>query len=404
MVVSEKRIPLLLFSLFGFAIGSNAQINNLIAPLDSINTTISGGSTVVIDQRRMNKGLVTNSLQALSGQAAGLNVTSGGADRMAMLNSVRLRGTTSLTGGNEPLVIIDGVYSDLSTLSGVYPADIESFAILKNAAETATYGSRGASGVIQVTTKKGQGSRFQVSYDGSIGIVHAFKHLDMLDAAGYTSTARQLGDLYVDGGYDTNFQKEILRTGFVQNRHVAISGGSEMQHYRASLAYMNESKVVKNNDFQGFAAKVDVSQKAFGDLLTIDLGLIGSSHLNHVIYDRQKLFYSAASMNPTFPNCTNANGKWDKNTNASQIGNPLALLDIEDKDKILNFNTHVKLGFKFNIELVFLPKEMLKQSNSTLRFIVGEPIAWSSLDAAAPKREAARLRDIVYALAQNSET
>ena len=82
----------------------------------------------------MNKGLVNNALNALSGQAAGVNVASNGADRMAMLSSVRVRGTTSLTGGNDPLVIIDGVNSDLATLSSIYPADIESFTILKNAA------------------------------------------------------------------------------------------------------------------------------------------------------------------------------------------------------------------------------------------------------------------------------
>ena len=74
---------------------------------------------------------------------------------MAMLTSVRVRGTTSLTGGNDPLVLIDGVSSDLSTLSTIYPADIESFTILKNASETSKYGSRGASGVIEVKTKRG---------------------------------------------------------------------------------------------------------------------------------------------------------------------------------------------------------------------------------------------------------
>ncbi|MDY0154981.1 MAG: TonB-dependent receptor plug domain-containing protein, partial [Prevotella sp.] len=126
------------------------------------------GSVDIVTEDRMNKGLVTNSLNALSGQAAGVNVTSG-ENRMAQLSSVRVRGTTSLTGGNDPLVIIDGVYSDLSTLSSIYPADIESFTILKNASETAKYGSRGASGVIQVTTKKGHGSQFHISYDGNIG-------------------------------------------------------------------------------------------------------------------------------------------------------------------------------------------------------------------------------------------
>lgn len=116
------------------------------------------GSIDIVGEGRMNKGLVINSLGALSGQAAGVNVSSSGADRMAMLSSVRVRGTTSLTGGNNPLVIIDGVYSDIATLNSIYPADIESFAILKNAAETAPYGSRGASGVIEVTTKKGRGA------------------------------------------------------------------------------------------------------------------------------------------------------------------------------------------------------------------------------------------------------
>ena len=121
------------------------------------------GSADVITRDRMNKGLVGTPLEALSGQAAGVNITSSGADRMAMLSSVRVRGTTSLTGGNDPLVIIDGVYSDLSALNSIFPADIESFAILKNAAETAPYGSRGASGVIQVTTKKGAGNHFHIS-------------------------------------------------------------------------------------------------------------------------------------------------------------------------------------------------------------------------------------------------
>ena len=97
---------------------------------------ISTGSVDIVTQDRMNKGLVTNPLGALSGQAAGVSVVSG-ENRMAQLSAVRVRGTTSLTGGNDPLVIIDGVYSDLTTLSTVFPADIESFSILKNASETA---------------------------------------------------------------------------------------------------------------------------------------------------------------------------------------------------------------------------------------------------------------------------
>ena len=118
-------------------------------------------STDKVTEDRMNKGLVTNPLNALSGQAAGVNVASrrcrphGNAPVACVCVVPRL-----FTGGNDPLVIIDGVSSDLATLSTIYPADIESFTILKNAAETAQYGSRGASGVIEVTTKKGHGGQF----------------------------------------------------------------------------------------------------------------------------------------------------------------------------------------------------------------------------------------------------
>lgn len=348
MILNPKRICYPILLMFSLAPGIKAQISNLVEPADSVRTNITGGSTVVIDERRINRGLMTSSLQALTGQAAGVNLQSGGADRMAMLSSVRVRGTTSLTGGNEPLVIIDGVYSDLATLSGVYPADIESFTILKNAAETAPYGSRGASGVIQVTTKKGHGSQFHIYYDGSIGIERAYNQLDMLDGPSYLLAARVEGKPYIDGGHDTDFQKELTRTGFVQNRHIALSGGSDRQHYRASLAYMSENRVIKNNGYQSFAVKVDLTQKAFNDLLTIDLGVIGSSLRNREIFDEQKLFYSAASQNPTYSNTKNISGGWDKNTNASQINNPLSLLEIEEKDKVLNFNNHISLTFNLS--------------------------------------------------------
>ena len=343
------EVPAIIVALLAVGSVAQAQSRNFEVTGDSLRLK-HGGSTVVIDESRMNRGLMTNSLQALAGQAAGLNVQSSGADRMAMLSSVRLRGTTSLTGGNEPLVIIDGVYSDLSTLSGIYPADIESFTILKNAAETAPYGSRGASGVIQVTTKKGQGSQFHISYDGNIGIEAAYRQIEMLDGPAYVATARQLKKMYVDGGHDTDFQKSLRRTGFVQNHHVAFSGGSDKQQYRASLAYMGENTVIRNNGYRSFAAKVDVTQKAFDDLMTIDLGVVGSSQRNNEIFDEQKLFYSAATQNPTYINGRNSSGGWDKNTNASQINNPLALLEEEDKDKLLNFNTHLKLSYRISSE------------------------------------------------------
>ena len=247
-------------------------------PLFHVNDTLPIiGSMAKVGAAQMNKGLVSSALDALSGRVVGVNMVSNGQDRMAMLTSVRVRGTTSLTGGNDPLVIIDGVSSDLATLSTIYPADIESFTVLKNASETSKYGSRGASGVIEVQTKRGHGGKFQIYYDGTIGFESVYKQLRMLNATEYRNAAKALGLVYNDGGFDTDFQKEITRTGFLNTHHIAFSGGSDKSNYRASLGYMRGETVIKNRSYNNFIAKLDISQLAFDEKLKIDFGVFGSS-------------------------------------------------------------------------------------------------------------------------------
>lgn len=313
------------------------------------------GSMAKIGKKQMNKGLVNSAINALSGQAVGVNVVTNGQDRMAMLTSVRVRGTTSLTGGNDPLVLIDGVSSDLSTLSTIYPADIESFTILKNASETSKYGSRGASGVIEVKTKRGNGSKFQIYYDGTAGFDVVYKRLRMLNATEYVSAAKALGLDYVDKGYDTNFQKEIVRTGFVNSHHVAFSGGSEKSNYRASLGYVRGQTVIKNKDYNNFVAKLDISQLAFDERLKIDFGAFGSSQQDEKIFDIQALSYSTAAMNPTLPFHKIGNG-WQRNGNASQIGPTEPLLFERNDEKNLTFNSHLQLSLQLthNLQLAAL--------------------------------------------------
>ena len=122
-----------------------------ITPADS---TVRIMSPTVVTADQMSQQQVTNPLEAINGLVAGVTIQKSNNGAAAM-NAVRVRGTTSVTGGNDPLIIIDGVFGNLNTLSSIYPSDIESFAILKDASETAQYGSRGASGVIEVVTKKG---------------------------------------------------------------------------------------------------------------------------------------------------------------------------------------------------------------------------------------------------------
>ena len=321
--------------------------SRLQLPIDSLKTTGSLlGSADVVTENHMNKGLVTTPLSALSGQAAGVNITSG-ENRMAQLSSVRVRGTTSITGGNDPLVIIDGVYSDLSALSSVYPSDIESFTILKNAAETAQFGSRGASGVIEVKTKRGSGTQFHISYDGNLGFESKYKTIDMLDGPGYVATAQALGLYCKNEGSNTNFQDAITRTGYITNHHIAFSGGSKESSYRASLSAMDHNTIIRTNSYRNYAAKADLTQWAFDDLLKIDFGVFGSSQKSHDLYNPWEVFYSAAAQNPTIPATTNADGSGDKNNTAEQINHPMVLLKKKNDTKNLNFDTHI--GMDFNL-------------------------------------------------------
>lgn len=294
-----------------------------------------------VTEKQMNKGFVSSGLGALSGQSAGVTITSG-ANRAAMLSAVRVRGTTSLTGGNDPLVIIDGVTSDLSTLGTLYPGDIESFTILKDASETAQYGSRGASGVIQVVTKKGQGGQFRISYDGTAGFESVCKNLDMLSAAGFREWNRSMGYRFMDLGYDSDMPASILRTGSVQNHHIAFSGGTDDAHYRASIGLQDHNTVVRTNAYRNYSAKLDIGQKAFGGRVEVDLGIFGSLQSAAELHDMQHLFYSSAAFNPTFPAGANADGSYSQIPSASQINHPVSLLEKSYNTENAHFNTHVR--------------------------------------------------------------
>lgn len=308
------------------------------------NQNTLAGAVEKVTGERINKGLVTSSIEALSGQAAGVQVTTGG-NQEAMVSAVRVRGTTSLTGGNDPLVIIDGVTSDLATLSTIYPADIESFTILKDASETAQYGSRGASGVIQVATKKGRQSQFHISFDGTVGFEDIYKHINMLNATQFRQAATLLGLDYIDMGANTNFSKTIERTGFVQNHHIAFGGGSETANYRASVGVMEHKTVIKTNNYRTYIAKLDISQQAFENRLTVDLGLFGSLQKNNYLPFQQKLLYSSNTFNPTYPDGVNDDGTYSQVTDALWINNPNSLLTMKQDEDNGHFNVHLNATY-----------------------------------------------------------
>ena len=355
---THLRFSLLcLFSLFLFS-DVVAQKPGLV-PLDSLITVgyATGsiknlsGSVEKITELQMNRDQITNPLDAIRGRVPGLTIQRG-TNGQAALDAVRLRGTTSLTSGNDPLIIVDGVFGDLNMLTSIYPTDIESFTILKDASETAQYGSRGASGVIEVTTKKGISGKTRVSYNGSFGITSVYKNLSMLSANGFRQVAGERGLSILDLGNNTDFQKEIEQTGFQQNHHVAFYGGSDASSYRVSLGYVDRQGVIQNQDMRNFTSNMNMSQNIFGNFIRCELGMFGSVQKNHNLFDYQKTFYSAATFNPTFPNHKNTEtGSWDQITSASQITNPLAWMEVKDHDATSHISTHARLTFNLMDDL-----------------------------------------------------
>ena len=313
-----------------------------LVPADSVARLLS---PTVVTAKDVSQQQVTNPLEAINGRVAGVTIQKSNNGAAAM-NAVRVRGTTSVTGGNDPLIIVDGVFGDLNTLSSIYPSDIESFTVLKDASETAQYGSRGASGVIEVVTKKGAANRATVTYNGSLGVSHVSKNLKMLDAAGYRDAVRAQGGMLIDKGFNTDWQKAIQQTAFLQDHHVAFMGGGDRSGYRVSLGYMDHDGVILHNKLRNLTSNMNMHQRMFNDLLTIEVGVFGNVQRDMTsVYDVQKTFYSAQAWNPTFGTERNSSGGWDGFTYANQINHPLALMDSRTQDKTTHLSTHAKLTF-----------------------------------------------------------
>ena len=353
-------IPTLTFALLLMFTPSILQAQDKpVFPIDSLitvgyatgNKKNISGSVEKITELGMNKDQITNPLEAIRGRVPGLTIQKG-TNGPAALDAVRLRGTTSLTSGNDPLIIVDGVFGDLSMLTSIYPTDIESFTILKDASETAQYGSRGASGVIEITTKKGIRGKTRVSYNGSFGISSVYKNLEMLSGNEFRNLARQQGVVILDKGNETDFLKEVEQTGLQQNHHVAFYGGTDASSYRVSLGFMDRQGIILNEDMKNFTSNMNMTQHVFDDFLVCELGMFGSIQKNHNLFDLQKTFYSAATFNPTYPNHrTPETDSWDQITNASQIPTPLAWMEVKDHDATSHISTHARLTFNLFREL-----------------------------------------------------
>lgn len=299
------------------------------------------GSVVNISDKSFNKGVVTSAEQLIAGQVAGLVVTKAGGDPTEG-STMRLRGTTSLLGGNAPLVVIDGVPG--ASMNIVAPQDIESISVLKDASAAAIYGARSANGVIIITTKKGKEGRAAISYDGYFGVEQIANNLDMLSADEWRQYVKENNLDAVDYGGNTAWHKEIFRTGYSQNHNLSLTGGSKETHYRASVNFLDQKGIVLKNDLQRINASFSLEQSALDNKLTVRMNANTTLEKWHDIPDKTVFTYSY-NLNPTIP-VYNEDGSY-KEVLGHAYYNPVAVLNQLTSEKKRNyFQGRVQADYK----------------------------------------------------------
>jgi len=238
------------------------------------------GSVSSITKENLNKGATTNPLQQLAGKAAGVVITQTGSEP-GTSPSIRIRGITSLIGGSDPLVVIDGIQGNLDLLNQLPPNEIESVDILKDASATAIYGSRGAPGVILVTTRKSEAGTSQIEYSSTVSMDMITKKLDML-SAGQWRTQRELWAVPVstDHGSNTDWYGLLTKNGSTQNHSLAFGGGSTSFNYRASIAAILQDGIVINSNNQNYIGRFQATQKALNNKLILSANLSASTVTN----------------------------------------------------------------------------------------------------------------------------
>jgi TonB-linked SusC/RagA family outer membrane protein len=232
-----------------------------------------------------------NPLDAMKGQIAGVDVLQTGG-RPGQAPRINIRGRRSLTASNDPLFVIDGIpmTSGTSTIFDFNPADIASIEVLKDAAATAIYGSRGANGVVLITTKRGKAGKTNVSYTGSYGVTEAFRTIPMMNGQQFADLKREANRLDPNGktgrtawegtipsddivfvdpvefksateGRSTDWQDLIFRNGSQVNHQLSITGGSEKTQFNMALSYFNEDGIVKGTDYSRYTARINADHQ-----------------------------------------------------------------------------------------------------------------------------------------------
>ncbi len=285
------------------------------------------GAVTQIGDDEFNQGVLTDPIQALQGKVSGVVITKQGGDPNAGF-SVKIRGSSGLYSGTDPLYVVDGVPGvDPTTIA---PEDIASFNILKDASSTAIYGSRGANGVVIITTKRGSNQQENLEFNSYFSMDKVANRLDLLSADEIRQYVQDNNLSFIDGGANTDWQNEIFRTGLSQSHNIAYSGGTNRTTYRASFTHTDFKGVILGSEKQRDIARMNIVQKLLNNHLTVNGNLSGTvEHNDYISYGgngSNDVLYQAFQRNPTDP-VYDDNGNFYEISRDFNYYNPVALIE-----------------------------------------------------------------------------
>jgi TonB-dependent starch-binding outer membrane protein SusC len=267
-------------------------------------------------------GNIGDAAELVKGKIAGLNIAKGSGDPNSE-STIRLRGVISMEGSSSPLVLIDGIQGNLGTVA---PENIASIDVLKDASAAAIYGTRGANGVILITTKSGKrGSSTQASYSGYTSLSSFAKTLDFMGA----SEIRQGLTNFTDKGYDTNWLDAITRTALTHNHNFNIRGGSDKTTYSADFTYRKQEGVIIDTYNDEMKMNFDVSHWMLNDMLKVQFNMVKGLHKNSATNanndGESNIYRQAIIRNPT-ESIYNQDGSYSENFQVYFYYNPVGMI------------------------------------------------------------------------------
>jgi TonB-dependent starch-binding outer membrane protein SusC len=366
----QNRGATLVFSFVGYApteivIGNETTLNVVLAAdiatleevvvigYGEVKKSDATGSVALVTSKSFNKGVVNSPQELVAGKTAGVVVTSN-SGAPGNTSTIRIRGGSSLSASNDPLIVVDGVPLSNTNLGGtpnvlsfINPNDIESISVLKDASASAIYGLRASNGVIIITTKRG-GNKFKLSYNATGTVYTAPKKVDVLTGNEFREL---INDQYAGndqvlslmGDANTDWQNEIYQNAFGQDHNINLSGTAHKTPYRVGLGYNNTDGILKTYNYQRTTVTVSADPTLLNDKLKISVNFKGMHNKNN--FADQGAIGDAIGYDPTQP-VFNGNTRWRGYTtwttggiNGSSInlapGNPVARLDMTDNTSVV---------------------------------------------------------------------